>query len=136
VRANVFKPAGMLNTDWYEADAATPNLAQGYTTEGSKDGKRHSNVGTRPARGSAAGGGYSTAQDLLKFANAAKSGVFGSLGAEYQGIGIAGGAPGINAALETDLKDRYTVVVLSNYDPPSAESLARKLSQLVERLNE
>ena len=136
VRENIFKPAGMLNTAWYEADAATPNLAQGYTTEGFDDGKRHSNVNTRPARGSAAGGGYSTAQDLLKFANAAKSGAFGNPGAGYQGIGIAGGAPGINAALETDLKGRYTIVILANFDPPSAESLARELSGLVESLSD
>ena len=136
VRDNIFKPAGMLNSAWYEADSTIPNLAQGYTTEGSPDGKRHNNVDTRPARGSAAGGGYSTAQDLLKFANAARAEVFGNISAGYQGMGVAGGAPGINAALETDLNDHYTVIVLSNYDPPSAESLARKLSRLAERISE
>jgi hypothetical protein len=45
------------------------------------------------------------------------------------GIGIAGGAPGLNAVLES--AGEWTVVVLSNFDPPSAErvgpAIARRL---------
>ncbi len=134
IRDNIFVPAGMENTAWYEADACVPNLAQGYTKQISPDGTRRSNIYSRPARGSAAGGGYSTAEDLLKFVNAVAEGKFGELGEAYRGLGIAGGAPGINAALESDLKGGYTVIVLSNYDPPSAERLARVLRQLVTRV--
>ena len=134
IRANIFEPAGMSNTDWFETDSRTPNLAEGYTLEGAAGGKRISNVHTRPARGSAAGGGYSTAEDLLKFVNAAADGKFGAASEHARGLGIAGGAPGINAALESDLKGGYTVIVLSNYDPPSAEKIARELRQLISRV--
>ncbi len=136
IRANIFAPAGMTNTDWYESDARTPNLAEGYTSEGAEDGKRVSNVYSRPARGSAAGGGYSTAEDLLRFVNAAAAGTFGSASHYARGLGIAGGAPGINAALESDLKGGYTVIVLSNYDPPAAERIARELRQMISRVTD
>ncbi len=134
MQKNIFTPAGMSNTDWYEADERTPNLAEGYTLEGVTDNNRRSNVFSRPARGSAAGGGYSTAEDLLKFVNAAAAGQFGAASNRARGLGIAGGAPGINAALESDLKGGYTVIVLSNYDPPSAERVARELRQLISRV--
>lgn len=134
MRKNIFTPAGMSNTDWYEADERTPNLAEGYTLEGVTENNRRSNVFSRPARGSAAGGGYSTAEDLLKFVNAAAAGQFGAASNRARGLGIAGGAPGINAALESDLKGGYTVIVLSNYDPPSAERVARELRQMISRV--
>jgi hypothetical protein len=37
------------------------------------------------------------------------------------GIGIAGGAPGVNAVLDSSLT--WTVVVVGNLDPPVAERL-------------
>ncbi len=85
VRENVFGPAGMTDTDSYEADVPVSNLAEGYTREWG--GSEHagepprSNVYSRPARGSSAGGGYSTAPDLLKFAGALKKGKL--LGPEF-----------------------------------------------------
>lgn len=134
VRTNIFALAGMNNTAWYYSDEQTPNLAEGYTSEGVADGMRVSNAHFRPARGSAAGGGYSTAEDLLRFVNAAAAGRFGAASDHARGLGIAGGAPGINAALESDLKGGYTVIVLSNYDPPSAQSVARELRQMISRV--
>ena len=74
VRENIFKTADMRDTDWYEADIATANLASGYTKEGSTNGVRRSNIYSRPAKGSPAGGGYSTAPDLLKFVVALREG--------------------------------------------------------------
>ena len=142
VRENIFQPAGMNDTDWYEADKPTPNLANGYTREDSDD-LRVNNIYTRPARGSPAGGGYSTAPDLLKFAialqtgkltsfdfrnpNAAKVGAFG-------GLGIAGGAPGINAVLEIGPTEGFTIIVISNYDPPSAEKVSKNIRGLIKRV--
>ena len=131
VRERIYKPAGMTNTDAYEADANVPNKATGYTRRSGRGGnERVDNVYTTPARGSSAGGGYSTAEDLLKFAQALEQGkllnpahskrMFGNLG-------IAGGAPGINAILEGGQPGGYAVVVLSNYDPPSAEDVAAKI---------
>jgi CubicO group peptidase (beta-lactamase class C family) len=142
VHEHVFKPAGMQNAEWYEGDKPTPNMAGGYTSEGG--GSRRNNMYTRPARGSSAGGGYATAEDLLKFSIALQTGKLqlpnfrestatgkqGSPGTKpksFSGLGIAGGANGINAVLEVNSASGYTLVVMSNYDPPSAERVARQI---------
>ena len=139
VREHIFKPAGMESTDYYEADVPVQNLASGYTREGSAKGARRNNIYTRPARGSSAGGGYSTAEDLLRFANALQSGKLHKASfSKAQGgdgdLGIAGGAPGINALLEADASTGYTIIVMSNYDPPTATSLGKQISQWVSRV--
>lgn len=132
VRERIFKPAGMENTDSYEVDANAPNLATGYLRNGR--GERVSNVYTKPARGSSAGGGYSTLEDLLKFTIALQSNKLLSpensrkLGG---GLGIAGGAPGINATLEFNQASGYTIIVLSNYDPPSAGNVSEQIRELI-----
>ncbi len=131
VKTNFFDPAGMENSSWYEADVPVLNLAGGYTTEGSVDGSLRKNIYTRPARGSAAGGGYSTATDLLKYAQALASGKFGPPRID---LGVAGGAPGMNAVLDSGLEGGYTVIVLANYDPPAAEEAARTIRSLVRRV--
>ncbi len=128
IHKNIFDVAGMSNTAWYEADAIVPNLANGYTLEGSSDGRLRNNHYTRPARGSAAGGGYSTAEDLLKFARALAT---GKLKSAHNALGIAGGAPGINAAVDSGLPGDMTLIVLANLDPPTAESTAEQLRALL-----
>ena len=158
VRENIFKPAGMENTDSYEADAPIQNLAMGYTRgeEGKKDNPWRSNIYTRPARGSSAGGGYSTVEDLLKFTLSLQANKF--LSPEYTawllndqeptkdrkakpdskvkkgGLGIAGGAPGINSMLEMDPKSGYTTIVLTNYDPPCAMNVNRVIKGFLSRV--
>ncbi|HKQ77625.1 MAG TPA: serine hydrolase [Blastocatellia bacterium] len=136
VRERIFKPVGMANTDSYEVDEVTPNLATGYTR--GANGVRVSNVYTKPARGSSAGGGYSTAEDLLKFTIALRT---NKLLSEAQtkrtlqgGLGIAGGAPGINAELEIDPGSGYTVIVLSNYDPPSAANVSQQIRKWIAQI--
>lgn len=145
VRDNIFIPLGMENSAFYEGDIPIANLASGYTREhGNENAPRRNNVYTRPARGSSAGGGYSTAGDLLKFANAVNSGKIKNPNFEENapkppdapfalmpGVRIAGGAPGLNAVLESDLPGGYTIVVLSNYDPPSAEEIPRKIHEWI-----
>lgn len=44
-----------------------------------------------------------------------------------EGLGIAGRAPGVNAALEWERRAENVIVVLSNLDPPSAERVARQI---------
>src|SRR5262249_8569266 len=89
-----------------------------------------SNVYTKPARGSSADGGYSTAEDLLKFTIALKNNKL--LGADQTrrilqgGLGGAGGAPGINAALEMDRRGGYPGILLSNYDPPRPTDVSQQ----------
>jgi len=50
------------------------------------------------------------------------------------GLGIAGGAPGINAALEVDPATGFVVVVLANLDPPAAEHLAKQVRRILDSL--
>ena len=77
--------------------------------------------------GSSAGGGYSTAGDMLKFSNALRGKKLeipaddGTFPAEFKGAGFAGGSEGVNAVFITNGQTGYTIIVLSNYDPPSAE---------------
>jgi CubicO group peptidase (beta-lactamase class C family) len=130
VRENVFKPAGMDATESYEKDKPVANRALGYTRSG--DGSWGSNYGTLPARGSSAGGGYSTAEDLLKYTMALGKGALRHPDAGG-GMGIAGGAPGLNAALDWDPRSGYAMIVLSNYDPPAAERVARQIRQWLPR---
>ena len=140
VRDNIFKPAGMANTDSYESEKMPPNTASGYTNRGAKGG-RVNNVFTRPARGSAAGGGYSTAEDLLKFSIALKAGKLTIPDDNGQprkdaGWGIAGGADGINGVFIINAQSGYTVIVLSNYDPPAAEQSGKQLRDWLKQIQQ
>jgi CubicO group peptidase (beta-lactamase class C family) len=83
VRENIYKPAGMTNTDAYELDLVTPNLAVGYQKEFNEDGttRFRNNVFQHVIRGGPAGGGYSTIGDLLKFDTALRANKL--VGAEY-----------------------------------------------------
>ncbi len=140
VRENIFKPAGMKDTDSFEAEKMPANAANGYTSK-SPTGKRVNNVDTRPAKGSSAGGGYSTANDLLKFSLALQNGKLlvpddnGRPRTEAES-GIAGGAPGINALLNVSGQSGYTVIVLANYDPPSAVDVGKQISEWVKAIKE
>lgn len=128
VRDHIYKPAGMTDTDCYISGAGTPNLAEGYRRN--DKGERVNNVDTRPGRGSSAGGGYSTAEDLLKFANALREYKLLSPEGSRRILGraaVAGGAPGINAELE--IAPVYTIIVLGNYDPPNASNVSRHIGK-------
>ncbi|MCI0706321.1 MAG: beta-lactamase family protein [Ignavibacteriae bacterium] len=122
VREKIFKPAGMTVTEYYAKNAAVENLARGYMRA---DTELKDNYPTLPGRGSSAGGGYSTAEDLLKYTIALKQGKIKSGRADVLGIGD--GAPGLNAALEWDPESGYAIIVLANLDPPAAGSVARKI---------
>lgn len=71
IRENIYKPAGMENTDSYEMDRPVPNLAIGYTKKGygaiPGDSTWRNNLYMHTVKGGPAGGGYSTVEDLLKF---------------------------------------------------------------------
>jgi D-alanyl-D-alanine carboxypeptidase len=154
VRKHVFLPAGMTNTDSYMMDGITPGLATGYQHPEGSETAWESNMYTAPARGSSAGGGYSTVRDLFRFLRALRSGKLLSarssawmLSGNYPpgtpelplksgSIGIAGGAPGINAAIEFDAASGNTVVVLANYSPPAATDVAKLLRGFLERVKE
>jgi len=140
---NIYRPAGMTAGGHFDSDIPAANIASGYTRrwdEGEHEKEpRRNNIHTRPARGSSAGGGYAPAMDLFRFVAALKAGkLLGPAAmARFGGSGAyAGGAPGINAEIDMDPAPGYTVVVLSNYDPPSAGAVAKKIAGLLRRIKE
>jgi CubicO group peptidase (beta-lactamase class C family) len=131
VHDHIFKPAGMNDSASYEKDAEVPNRAMGYVRDGSS---WKPNYETLPGKGSSAGGGYSTARDLLKYTIALGKGTLAGASEEIRGgFGIAGGAPGINAVLEWDPQSGYVVAVMSNFGPPSAERVGRQIRSWLPR---
>ncbi|MES2473885.1 MAG: serine hydrolase domain-containing protein [Pseudomonadota bacterium] len=141
---HIFTPAGMTDSGSLPESMAVPNRSRGYTR---KDGKWISNADTLPWRASAAGGGYSTLRDMLKFALALESGKllpkplleqanssqtkgswygfgFGIKGeGEARWYGHGGGAPGMNGDLRIYPKLGRVVVAFSNFDPATAGSM-------------
>ncbi len=149
VQKNIFERAGMKDSSFGFRSSGDPKQAIGYTTMSalgadSPAGERHSNLGLMPARGSSAGSAQSTVADLLRYVQALSSGklisraTLDQLDIHADGMGIAGGAPGLNASLDTGIPGagsaRYVVVVLSNFDPPAAEQLSEEIRGLLRRV--
>lgn len=142
VAAHVFAPAGMHRTGSLPEDVAVPGRATAYMR---KDGAWVDAADTLPYRGTAAGGGYSTAGDLLAFARALLDGTllspellaeatrnqtpwygYGFMAREQDGVrmfGHGGGAPGMNSDLRVYPAQGMVVVGLANVDPPAANRL-------------
>jgi len=160
IRRFVTGPAGMTATDCYEIDREVPNLAIGYAqmdVMGNRTDDWRANYFLHAAKGGPAGGGYSTVDDLVRFAAALQNGVllspayvdtlttgkvemgpqmkyaylFGESNANgHRVIGHSGGAPGINAVLRIYTDLGYTVAVLSNYSN-GAEPIADRIEKLL-----
>jgi CubicO group peptidase (beta-lactamase class C family) len=156
VREHLYKPAGMMHTDAYELDQVNPNLAVGYQKEFQEDGttRFRNNLFQHVIRGGPAGGGYSTAEDLVRFAEALKSGTLVSpktfelmttakpelnspqygygfgVDAQTGVVGHSGGFPGISSNLDIFKGTGYVAVVLSNYGGAS-QPIADKMRTLV-----
>ena len=149
MRAHVYAPAGMTGTDSYVMDEVVENLAIGYMRQGKDEGFPRENTYHHSVKGTPAGGGYSTAEDLLRFDQALQhnellSEAYTRLfldrfkdgaadGPLHGAIGYGGGGPGINAVVEVDFDNGYTVIVLSNYDPPTASELGGPIMRMVEQ---
>lgn len=166
VGEHILAPAGMRATGFCRDEPSSAPLATGYTTQ-TPTGPvtaRQPNDPAIAACGGSAGGGYSTATDLARFAAAlmasrlidaahtelATTGKvdmptpglrygygFGIQGAgRDRSVGHNGGFIGANAEIRTFPELGYTVVVLSNYDPPSAEAIAERATQLIRAVTE
>lgn len=154
IKKNIYEPAGMTNTDSYHKDGPVQNLAMGYTNMNPNDpngkGYEWNNMYLMPPRGTPAGGGYSTAEDLLKFDKALRShkllsseytsylinrfkgspdGPFSPPSKVYR---ILGGAAGVSTFLGMDFRHGYTTIVLSNYDFPVAMDVAEEIIKMLE----
>ena len=154
VRERVYARPGMPNSDSYDVDLVVPNLAIGYSRERTASGAQwRANTFDHVIRGGPAGGGYSTARDLLAFAEAMRKGQARERGHRRSGsgrrspscgspeygfgfgvgtdalgrtAGHSGGFPGIASVLDIYPDTGWTVVVLSNVDggmPPVAQKL-------------
>jgi len=149
VRDHIFKPAGMIATASEPEDQVVADRSMGYMRS---DGTGwQANTDTLPYRGTSAGGGYSTVEDLLKFASALQTNkllnaqytemlttgkVDTTFGGKYaygfqestvngtRCFGHGGGAPGMNGELKICPGPGYVVAVLSNLDPPAATRVA------------
>jgi CubicO group peptidase (beta-lactamase class C family) len=161
VQEHIYKPAGMRDTGFYEPGKEIPNLAIGYTKMG-PDGKPleepRDNNDIREIKGGPAGGGYSTAPDMVKFHMALQSHklldqkhtelvttgkVDGPRGSRYgygfgdsaasgkRVIGHNGGAQGIAANFEMYPDSGYTAVLLMNSDPPAMMPIAKGISERI-----
>lgn len=145
IRKHIFAVAGMNDSDPNNNPSAATNLVTPYT--------KLTTRGTAPDwieadrdLGSPAGGAISTTDDLVRFADALRSGKLVSKasfeelilkratapwGAKFGYgmeitdlygrtlIGHGGGYPGVSTRLTMVLDSPYTVVTLSNQDPPS-----------------
>jgi D-alanyl-D-alanine carboxypeptidase len=121
-------------------------------------GTRIENTSTLPNKGGPAGGGYSTAEDLLRFSIALRNNKL--LNPRYTEIvttgkvtagpsfkygygfgeeiingkrifGHNGGAPGIAADMSIFPESGYTAVVLMNYDPELMPPIINKIRELI-----
>ncbi len=142
IARHVFAPAGMRDSGSLPEGTKVPGRAHAYTR---KDGRWIDAADTLPYRGTAAGGGYSTAADLLEFVRALRDGTllppalladatrrqtpwygYGFMVGQRQGVagfGHGGGAEGMNAALGVFPAQDTVVIGLANVDPPAVERL-------------
>jgi len=128
VQKHIFDPAAMTGAGFFARDSLPPFAAIGYTRE-SKPGEAPtpgaqlvSAEDVQPRRGSAAGGSYASARDLLKFVLATRTGTFGTPVDGRRSL-IAGGSPGSNGVIAEGLPGGYDLIVLENLDPPAADAI-------------
>ncbi|WP_440224216.1 serine hydrolase domain-containing protein [Dokdonella sp. MW10] len=144
IDTHLFAPAGMRDSGSLPEETAVPSRATAYTR--ARPGAPWTDaIDTLPYRGTAAGGGYSTAGDLLRFARALQAGTllpsellaeatrdqsprygYGFNVAKVDGIpvyGHGGGAPGMNGELRIFPTLGEVVIGLGNVDPPAVSRL-------------
>jgi len=144
VAENIYKVAGMTNSGSEPESVEVANRSQGYMRDRFD---MVSNEPTLPWRGTSAGGGYTTAADLMKFADALMSNKLlkaetlaeatrrqfttGDYGFGFQigrpgearSYGHGGGAPGMNSMLRVYPESGQSVIVLCNLDSPAASRI-------------
>jgi CubicO group peptidase (beta-lactamase class C family) len=155
-RERIYRRAGMINTDAYDLDHVNKNMAVGYIpTRGPKGVTWQNNVFEHVIRGGPAGGGYSTAPDLLRYTEALRGGKLISLqtldlmrspkpelGVPVYGYGFVlfdgpmywghgGDFPGIDADIEQYGTSGYTLIVLANTHAVN-DPIKRKVRRMLE----
>ena len=152
VQDQIFKPANMTDTGFWSYEDDVPNVALSYTrlapgqSPGGQQQSANTPRGVAPnfTRGQSAGSSFSCVEDLVRFSEALRnhkllrpesielilSGGYG-LGTQsmngVRSMSHAGGLPGANTSLEIYPDQGYAVVILSNFDPPVAQTVAQRL---------
>jgi CubicO group peptidase (beta-lactamase class C family) len=157
IRAKIYEPAGMTNTDSYEMDYPVENLAIGYIRDPDSEYGWENNLYKHVIKGGPAGGGFSTVGDLYRFALALRENTLVSpetlqlvwtshSDASYgygfgvrtlpagRVVGHGGGFPGLNGNLDIFVDSGYVVAVLANYDG-GADPVAQRINNLLGRVN-
>lgn len=162
LQTHIFAPADMTATSLAAAGIAERLLAQPYTELDADlqlvDGPRQLATTFQGAVGSAAGGGYTTVGDLLRFDQALRAHqllsadataalltarvdyerpgyryAYGFIVREQGGehfVGHSGGSHGVDAQFEMDRSHGYTVILLANYEQV-AEPILLHIQQLL-----
>lgn len=150
VRRHVFEPAGMTNTGAFPLDAPVADLAVGYGWAPETPWGWTENTLGYIYRGSPAGGGFSTARDMHRFAMALEAGKLVSPASlqvltpvqapnEYGAgfmispethagriVGHEGFYRGVSSQLEIYRRNGFVVVILGNQDwaaPPLGDAI-------------
>ena len=160
VQQHIFAPSGMAHSGNFDLDGVTPNLAMGYFYSSALNSMQ-SNVLIHGVKGNAAGGGFSTVEDLHKFAvalsgykllskalteqaysakpalNSPNYGYGFSVRANHNGriVGHVGEFIGVASALQLYQDKGYVLVVLANKSFASEPVLA-KVDSLLSALAE
>jgi len=156
VRDHIYEPAGMTLTGSEPEEQVLPHTAIGYMKRPGTNAWQ-SNADTLPYRGMAAGGGYTTVGDLIRFATALTNhrllnaedtallttGKVASAGGKYaygfvemtiggiRAFGHSGGAPGQSGDLIVLPESGYAIAVLANQDPPAAPRVSNYIASRV-----
>jgi CubicO group peptidase (beta-lactamase class C family) len=156
IRKNIYEPAGMTDSDSYEMDYPVENLAIGYSQDRKSPCGWQNNLYKHVIKGGPAGGGFSTVNDLHRFARAIQTGKLVSqeslekMWKDHSGenygygfsvedgpngkvVGHGGGFSGINSNLDIYLDRDHIVAVMSNYDR-GASPIAQKVGQILSRV--
>jgi D-alanyl-D-alanine carboxypeptidase len=158
VREHIYGPARMAASDSLPETADVPDRSVGYTRQALTGPlpAEGPNTDSLPCRGSPAGGGYSTVGDLVKFAEALRTGKllspemvqaatstqvemgpdmgygFGFGDSVVNGThayGHSGGAPGMSADLLVFPELGYEVAIAANMDSQLVSRLARYVGE-------
>ena len=149
-KERIFDPLKMNSSGFSYINKAETGKAVGYLTNFL--GPKRNNMFFK-MMGAGDGGIYSTTHDLWQFAHSimsdnkllsdeSKLKLFNSplFPVHYTTwneckakgrLSVAGGAPGVSAVLGINLEKNYCFVVLSNYDERSAESIAQRISAVM-----
>lgn len=156
IREHIYGPAGMESSDSYQMDYPVENLAIGYDPQPGSEYGWMNNLYEHVIKGGPAGGGFSTVDDLHRFARALLTGRLvseGSLdvmwtaksdagygygfgtgvGPKGRVVGHSGGFTGINGELTIFVDAGYVVAVLSNYSN-GASPLSGRIQDLIGRV--